>query len=588
MARLVLFGIPVSPGISIGKVSRMRRPVPATLGASVPPGEIEAETVRLHEAVHAAEEDLARARDMVPRDLPEYKEIIASHMLICRDPKLLQDAEAHIRENGMSAARALEKSSEMLCAAFTAMDDPYLRDRAQDIRTVIGRIQSRLYGIGHMPAGREAPAILLAEEISPADAMELTPARILSLVTVRGGQTTHTAILARSLHIPALVGVSGILDEARDGEIAVVDAFRGCIHLEPDEAELASFTRRSEEYEAWREQVRRGAHLPAETLDAVRFTVSANIEGKKECGLLSQSGAEGIGLCRTEYTYLKGRSLPQEADLYEEYSAILESQAPARVIFRTLDLGADKMPTGRRRLQEANPNLGLRAIRWCLRHQDIFRTQLRALLRAGVRGNSALMLPMISGLQEMKAGKRIIHEVAAELRAEGLEHDPYLPVGVMIEVPSSVMIADVLAKEADFFSIGTNDLIHYLLAIDRGNTQVAYLHNPLHPAVLRSLKRVIDCAHREGISVGVCGELAADPYCLPILLGMGVDSFSAAPQFVPIIKHLIRNLNAEDCAELARRVLLTTDTATASRMVTEALFVHLREEADFHTTMIRD
>jgi phosphotransferase system enzyme I (PtsI) len=237
-------------------------------------------------------------------------------------------------------------------------------------------------------------------------------------------------------------------------------------------------------------------------------------------------------------------------------------------------------------LREANPNLGLRAIRYCLRHQDVFRTQLRAILRAGACGNVAVMLPMITGLQEVEASKRIINELATELRAEGVPHDPHIPVGVMIEVPSAVMIADALAGEVDFFSIGTNDLVHYLLAIDRRNTHVAYLHEPLHPAAMRAVKHVIDCAHREGIGVSICGELAADPYCLPIFLGMGVDALSASPHCVPIVKHLVRKLRKEDCMELARAVLMTMDVAAANRMVTEALFELLRGEVDFHTTMI--
>ena len=586
MARLVLFGIPISPGIAIGKAIRMQRPVLRMARMSIAAEAVETEVRRLYEAAQTVRDELARARESVPADLSEHRDIIASHMLICQDPKLLQGAAEHIREQCMSAVWALEKNSESLCAAFRAIDDPYLRDRVQDIRTVTGRIQSCLYGYKHIAAEQEAPAVLLAEEISPADAVELKLERILSLVTVAGGQTTHTAILARSLHIPAVVGVSGLLEVSREGDLVIVDALKGRVYLDPDETELLEFARRQEEYSRWQEQVRRSAHLPAETLDAVRIVVRANIEEARECESVLASGAEGIGLCRTELAYLKSRSLPAENALYEEYHAIAKSQAPAIVIFRTLDLGADKMSEQQRALGEANPDLGLRAIRYCLRHQDVFRTQLRAILRAGTCGNVAVMLPMIAGLQEVKTSRRIINEVATELRAEGVAHDPHIPVGVMIEVPSAMMIADALAREVDFFSIGTNDLIHYLLAIDRRNTHVAYLHEPLHPAVMRAVKYVIDCAHHEGIVVSICGELAADPYCLPVFLGMGVDVLSASPQFVPIVKHLVRKLRKADCTELARSVLMTTDVAAANRMVTEALFELLREEVDFHTTMI--
>jgi len=553
---------------------------------SIMPDATETEVHRLHEAAQKVREELACAREFVPAYLPEQREIIASHMLICQDPKLLQGAVEYIREQSMNAVWALEKTGESLCAAFRAIDDPYLRERVQDIRTVIGRIQSCLYGDKYIASEQETPAVLLAEELSPVDAIELKLERLLSLVTVEGGQATHTAILARSLHIPAVVGVPGLLESSREGELVIVDALKGCIYLEPDETELAEFVRRQEEYSHWREQVRRSAYLPAETLDAVRIEVQANIEEAKECEAVLESGAEGIGLCRTELAYLKGKSLPTENVLYEEYRTIAQSLAPARVIFRTLDLGADKMSEQQQELREANPDLGLRAIRYCLRHQDVFRTQLRALLRAGAHGNVAVMLPMITGIQELETSRRIINEVATELCAEGMPCDPHIPVGVMIEVPAAVMIADALAREVDFFSIGTNDLIHYLLAIDRRNTHVAYLHEPLHPAVVRAVKHVIDCAHHEGIGVSICGELAADPYCLPIFLGMGVDVLSASPQRVPILKHLARKLRKEDCTELAHSVLMTTDVAAANRMVTEALFELLREEVDFHFTMI--
>jgi phosphotransferase system enzyme I (PtsI) len=486
----------------------------------------------------------------------------------------------------MSAVWALEKTAESLCAAFRAMDDPYLRDRVQDIRAVIDRMQSCLYGNKHIASEQEAPAVLLAEESSPVDVIELKPERILALVTVGGGRTAHTAILARSLHIPAIVGVSGLLEVSQEGGLVIVDALKGRVYLEPDETELMEFAHRQGEYALWQEQVRRSAHLPAETLDAVRITVQANIEESQECAAALESGAEGIGLCRTEFAHLRSRSLPTEDVLYEEYRTIAQSQAPARVIFRTLDLGADKIREQHQALKEANPDLGLRAIRYCLRHQDVFRTQLRAILRAGACGNVAVMLPMITGLQEVEMSRRMLNEAATELCAEGVACDPHIPVGVMIEVPSAVMIADALAREVDFFSIGTNDLIHYLLAIDRRNTHVAYLHEPLHPAVVRAVKHVTDCAHREGIGVSICGELAADPYCLPVFLGMGVDVISASPRFVPLVKQLVRKLRREDCIELARSVLMTTDVAAANRMVMEALCELLREEADFHTTMI--
>lgn len=585
MARTILFGIPVSPGVSIGKIS-FTHPTTTVEERYILPDETETEVERLLTATAAVRDDLAHARDEVPDELAEHRDVISSHMLICQDPKLLKEAARNIRERRMSAPWALEKTLDALCATFRNMEDPYLRDRSQDIRAVGLRIQAKLAGNEAPPREHAAPCIHAAEDLSPADTLDLKVDRILALVTAEGGPTSHTAILARSLRIPAVVGVTGIFEDAQDGDFVIVDALRGCVYIDPDEKELATFAQRQEDYISWEWKVRRNAELPAETLDGVRVDIQANMETPGEVEAVQTCGAEGVGLYRTEVSFLRGRVLPDEEQLYTEYASVVRDLAPRRIVFRTLDVGADKMLHAQMALKELNPALGLRAIRFCLRHQNIFRTQLRALLRAGMHGNAALMLPMISGLGEVQAVRRIISEVSQELTAEGLPHEPAMPVGIMIEVPSAVFMADALARECDFFSIGTNDLIHYLLAIDRTNKHVGYLHEPLHPAVVRSLKRVIDCAHREGIGVSVCGELAADPYCLAILVGMGVDVLSATPQSVPGIKHLVRNLNAEACTALANSVLMTSDVSAANRMVTEALSLSLHEELSFHTTMI--
>ncbi|MEG2173333.1 MAG: putative PEP-binding protein, partial [Desulfovibrionaceae bacterium] len=408
MARAILYGTPVSPGIAIGKVSLMHSPHDIE-ERFVLPGEVENEVKNLLRAAATVRDDLARAREAVPPELAEHRDVIASHMLICQDPKLLKGATTHIQNHCMCAAWALNNMVEALCATFRAMDDPYLRDRAQDIRAVGLRIQARLTGAGET-AHWEGPRIGLAEDLSPADALDLNVQHILALVTLEGGPTSHTAILARSLRIPAIVGVTGLLKTAHNGEFVVVDALKGCVYIEPDEKELDEFALRQEAYIAWEWNVRRGAHLPAETLDGVRIEVQANIKNAEEIDIVTTSGAEGVGLYRTEFAYLKG-TLPTEEQLYAEYSAVAAQLAPKRVVFRTLDVGADKMLYAQSALKEPNPALGLRAIRFCLRHQNIFRTQLRALLRAGVYGDVALMFPMISGPQEIQSARRIIDEV---------------------------------------------------------------------------------------------------------------------------------------------------------------------------------
>lgn len=584
MARAVLFGIPVSPGIAIGPVRFMHKTGQAE-ERSISPGEVTAEQEALRAAAAHVRAGLQVTMDNVPEDLAEYRDVIAAQMELARDPKLLDASLARIEHKLICATWALSLTIEELCALFRDMDDPYLRDRAQDIRAVGLRLRERLEADPAKGRAAPSPGVLVAEDLSPADVMELNLDNVLGILTVEGGPTSHTAILSRGLHIPALVNVTGLLRVAEEDDQVIVDGLGGCVLLGPDEGDLARYAAYREEYTAWESHTRRTAHWPAEMCDGVRVGVQANLESAEELSALPESGAEGVGLYRTEFAYLKG-SLPSEEALLAEYRSVAQKTAPERVVFRTLDAGADKMLRAQAALKEPNPALGLRGIRFCLRHQGIFRTQLRALLRAGATGNVALLLPMISGLGEVQSVRRILQELHQELLAQNLPHASSLPLGVMVETPAAVLICDALARECDFFSIGTNDLIHYLMGIDRNNRHVAYLHEPLHPAVVRSLKRVIDAAHREGIGVSVCGELASDPCGLALLLGMGVDAVSAAPRFVPGMKHLIRQLNAETCMELAHSVLMSTDEAASKRMVREKLHQSLGAELSFHTTSI--
>lgn len=581
MARAILFGTPVSPGICIGSI-RFMHDTRISEERRIGLDEVETEQDALRAAAASVRAALEKTMRNVPEDLAEYRDVIAAQMELARDPKLLDAALTRIEHKKICASWALSHTVEELCALFRGMDDPYLRDRAQDIRAVGLRLRECLAGAQHGKAAA-GPSVLVAEDLSPADVMELNLDGVLGILTAEGGPTSHTAILSRGLHIPALVGVTGLLNTAREDERIILDGLGGCVLFGPDESDLARYTARRDEYTAWESHTRRTAHWPAEMCDGVRVAVQANLESLEELDALSQCGADGVGLYRTEFAYLKG-DLPTEEDLLGEYAAVAAKAGPGRVVFRTLDAGADKMLRAQAALKEPNPALGLRGIRFSLRHQGIFRTQLRALLRAGVAGNLALLLPMISGLAEVQSVRRILQELRQELQAQNLPHAPDLPLGIMVETPAAVMICDALARECDFFSIGTNDLIHYLMAIDRNNRHVGYLHEPLHPAVVRSLKRVIDAAHREGIGVSVCGELASDPYGLALLLGMGVDAVSAAPRFVPGMKHMIRQLDAETCMDLARSVLMSTDVMASRRMVREKLHQSLGTELAFHTT----
>ncbi|MDD4701155.1 MAG: phosphoenolpyruvate--protein phosphotransferase [Desulfovibrio sp.] len=584
MARAVLFGTPVSPGIAIGRVRFMHR-LQQDEERHITPAEVEAEQAALRLAAEDVRAALQTTMDNVPEDLAEYRDVIAAQMEMARDAKLLNATLARIAHKHIAAPWALRLTVEELCDLFRGMDDPYLRDRAQDIRAVGLRMRERLFADPAAPPGAAEPAVLVAEDLSPADVMELNLDCVLGILTTEGGPTSHTAILSRSLHVPCLSGVTGLVSVARDNEQIIIDGLGGSVLLEPDEADLARYEARRLEYTGWEELTLLTARWPAEMCDGVRVVVQANLESSEEVAAIPRSGADGVGLYRTEFAYLKGR-LPGEEELLAEYSAIAHKISPERVVFRTLDVGADKMMHAQAALKEPNPALGLRGIRFCLRHQGLFRTQLRALMRSGVHGNVAIMLPMVSGLDEVQQVRRIIQEIHQELAAQNLPHAPVLPLGIMIETPAAALICDALARECDFFSIGTNDLIHYIMGIDRNNRHVAYLNEPLHPAVVRSLKHIIDAAHREGIGVSVCGELASDPLGMALLLGMGVDTISAAPRFVPGLKHLIRQLSAETCMELAHSVLMSTDVAASRRMVREQLHQSLGPELAFHTTSL--
>ncbi len=584
MARSQLFGTAVSPGIAIGKIVRTHQEAHVE-ERFITPEDIDVEVEKLRAATKHVHEDLRISQQNMREEMAELSSIIQTHIMISKDPRLLDDAEEFVRTQRLCAPWALQKAIDALSAAFLDIDDPYLQERALDLRAVGLRLQCRLAGKEYVPMVGESPRVHMAEDLSPVDTLDLPADRILALVMSEGGVTSHTAILARSLRIPAVVGVTGLLEIAKEGDLVIVDALQGCVLIAPDDAELEVYHQKRAEYIAWVESVRQSGHLAAETRDAVRVEVQANLERASEVDNIAHHGAEGIGLYRTEFAYLRGRKLPTEEQLYKEYSEVVQKAAPHRVIFRVLDVGADKMLDTQTSLKEANPALGLRGIRFCLRHQGLLRTQFRALYRAALHGPMAIMLPMISCMEEVHSVKHILQEVRQDLKAQGIAHAQRLPLGIMIEVPSAVLIADALARECDFFSIGTNDLVHYLLGIDRGNKHVAYLHQPLHPAVTRSLKRVIDCAHREGISVAVCGEMVTDPYCLAVLLGMGVDTVSATPQYIPAIKHLVRSLHAEQCQQMSQMVLRTSDTAACMRIVKECLAQSLVDDYSFYSTI---
>ncbi len=589
MARNVLSGIPVSNGLAIGRAFFLNRGVGTAVARhSVPEAEIEHEIIRLSEAVAAAGEDLDSVRRKVPKDLREHAAILDSHLMILKDNKLVSSAQKYIREKEINAEWALEKAVHDIRQAFDTIDDEYIRQRIQDVDLVAFRVQNKLMGGKDSISSISTRVILLAHDLSPADTIELEVDKIMAFATTLGGKTSHAGIMARSLQIPAVVAVEGLEEYIEDGELIILDGLHGRIIISPSEQELAHYSDLKYQFEAYQGTISRCCHLPAETRDGYQVKVLANIELFEEVAAVIDSGGEGIGLYRTEYSYLNRERLPEEDELFEEYRDLASIMYPNNVVIRTLDLGSDKIASFVQPIEEANPAMGLRAIRFCQKYPEIFRTQLRAILRASIVGNISMMFPMISGLQELKEIKDIYFEVQRELKSEGKNFDPEMSVGIMIELPGAVLIADILAREVDFFSIGTNDLIQYSLGIDRTNKHVSYLYQPLHPAVLRSIKHVVDAGHEAGIDVSLCGELASDPFCIPILLGMQIDSLSLTPQAIPGIKRLLRQTTMEECKPLLRRIVRNSTVAESNKLVRELILNRFPEEVMFYSSLLED
>ncbi len=589
MADTVLSGISVATGIAIGKAFFVNRNHIAHLPRyTVAAKRVESEVSLLHDAFAMVEEELAATREHVPVELKDYGLLIDTHILMLKDPKLSGVAEGYIRSLGLNAAWALEKAVSDQEAAFGAIDDEYIRERMQDVRVVADKVQAKLTGEEIDLEAMSGRAIIMAHDLTPADTVELQVDKIMGFVTVCGGKTSHTGIMARSLAIPALVGVDKLEDHVHDGDLLVVDGLAGKIVVNPTEAELEDYSERAVYFEEYTRKIKRRCQLPAETFDGSRVQVLANIELVEEVAAVLDNGGEGVGLYRTEYAYLNRTELPDEEELAEKYIDLAAIMSPRKVVFRTLDLGADKFISAYGELSETNPAMGLRAIRFCLKHPQLFKTQLRAILRASAYGNVSLMVPMISGVKEIRQAKSWLAQAKAELRREGVAYDPKMPIGIMIELPAAVMIAEYLANEVDFFSIGTNDLIQYSIGVDRTNHHVSYLYQPLHPATLRMIKLVVDAAHQAGIEVSLCGEVASDPCCVPILLGMGIDSLSLTAQAIPGIKRIIRQVNMHDCRMLLKDVLECRTVGRINTLVMDNIFTHFPDEVSFFTSLLEN
>ncbi len=556
-----LLGLAASPGVAIGRCWTVDRRRVRTPKRRLVPEEVEGELARLRTALELSDLQLAEVREKIETaetsGAAEHTAIIDMHRMMLKDEMLVHEAQRLVREERLNAEWAVKRATRKIKSAFHEQADEYFKERRADVDFVGERIIKNL--LGQEPDVEEPPpegVIVVAHDLSPADtALLLHERKVAAFVTDAGAKTSHTAIVARALEVPAVVGVGRVTACAERGDWIAVDGGRGVVVINPTPEERETFEAARARHLADERGLLGTRDLPARTQDGVTVRLAGNIEFAEEVQSLLAHGGEAVGLYRTEFLFM-GRVLPTEEEHYRNYRRILEALAPRPVTIRTFDLGGDKLPAGMRVAAE-NPALGLRAIRYCLRQPQLFRPQLRALLRASPHGDLRIMFPMISGVAELRAARHALAEVKAELEAEGVEVRD-VPVGIMVELPSAALLADRLAAECDFFSIGTNDLIQYTIGIDRQNKDVAYLYRPLHLAVLRMLKQVCDAARAAGVPVSMCGEMAGDPLNALVLLGLGVTELSMNGPSIPLVKRVIRAARAEDGRALVEHLLTLT------------------------------
>ena len=575
-AERVLHGVGASPGIAIGRAMAVpRHPVQVAYRPLADQVEAEAEVARFEIALLATQDDLTAARDDLGAALADYAYIIEAHLLILKDRMIKDRTAAIIRGQRLNAEWALSQAVSEAKVFFQKIKDDYIRSRFADVEYVTDQVLRHLSGQqGSALAAIREKVIVVAHDLSPADTTQMDLDWIMGFVTDMGGPTSHTAIMAQAKALPAVLGLERVSLEVQSGDFLIVDGSAGVVVINPEDETLHYYRDKQEAYELYAQEILAQAHLPALTLDGSPVDVGANIELAEEVGMVLGYGAESVGLYRTEFFYISQKTTPTEDELFHNFRAVAQRLGGRPVNIRTLDIGGDKFASSVDLAPEINPALGLRAIRFCLKERDLFKDQLRAVLRASAFGKVRVLFPLISGVDELVQARELLEESKADLVRRGQSFDPKLEVGIMIEVPSAVVVADLLARHCDYFSIGTNDLIQYSLAIDRVNEHVAHLYQPLHPAVLRMIQMVVRAGHQAGIKVAMCGEMAGDQRAVPLLLGLGLDYLSLNALGIPRVKQMVRMTHRGTWQELAQRALTFPTAAEVSAFMDSELKRH--------------
>lgn len=569
--KYMIKGIAASAGVAVSKIFKLEHPQ-LTI-EKIDGVDIENERIRLKDAIEKSKADITEIKEKAVGKLSdEDLAIFDAHLMVAEDPEFVGQIEAMIETDGINADYAVDQVGGMFVAMFEGMDDPYFRERAADIKDVTFRIKCHILGVKIPDLSTiSEEVVIVAEDLTPSDTAQLDRNFVKGFATEIGGRTSHSAIMARSLEIPAVVGAGALLDKVNHGDEIILDALDGVIIFNPSDDQKKEYAEKGAKHQAHRESLKVLKDAESVTLDGRTVELAGNIGTPHDVTSVLDNGGEGVGLYRTEFLYMDSNQLPTEDEQYEAYKTVLEKMAPGRVVVRTLDIGGDKELSYLEMPHEMNPFLGYRAIRLTLDRTDIFRTQIRALLRSSVHGKLSIMFPMIATLQEFRDAKALVDSEKKNLSKEGIAFSDDIELGMMVEIPAAAVLADQFAKEVDFMSIGTNDLIQYSMAADRMNERVSYLYQPYSPSILRLVKMTIDGAHKEGKWVGMCGEMAGDETAIPLLLGLGLDEFSMSASSILEARNIIRNLNYEDMKVLSEKALNADTTEAVLALLDEAL-----------------